>query len=324
MPSGWLSDQIRAEDPGWDPVFARRSAFNWAKAVSFEISEEHGTSATDQFQSSNDLFSRTVETRRDSPSNAKVFGPLFHSLTFSTTLSSLSLRRAKSPWMNAVAVVAWYYAIYNATRSMLAAMDDREHNRHRAVIKSFNELQERMPHPFNMVATHSSGENYSSSIPTYTSTTPYDLSRNFEPDRDKARGMLLQYVGGTAKHEVDEVKASLRRERGITSFLTNDAKAARDQRLPAKVNFLSCAYRSRGKANYRDSLFFAYGRDRSQLEEEFIDTLRDSSQFFVTCALAYSKRRVGESAFSEFITDARSSFRGQDSANPGELFWMSL
>src|SRR2546422_7587684 len=122
MPNSWLYQQIRAENSSWEMVFTRRSALNWGKAFSFEISQEHGSSPQDQYQSCIRVFVGSVEARRDPPAMARVFGPLFHSLTFSVSLATLHERQLNFPWVFASAIVTWYYAVYNASRSMLAAL----------------------------------------------------------------------------------------------------------------------------------------------------------------------------------------------------------
>jgi hypothetical protein len=324
----WLYEQMLLEKPTWKPDFALQSTLNWAKSLSFEISEEHGGSPREQIDSCRLWFTQRIKNRSGKIPLSPIFGPLFHSLTFSVSLVSLKEHGACGPWMFPGAVVLWYYAIYNAFKSILAAYDNRETHTHNQMIKSLigNDIRPKLPHPFNMVAHHSSAEEYDVTLPNYTNAKKYKLAQNFDYTRPTAQGMLLSYLSGTASWQVEKVKEKLLKNRNFQfgNFRSNGARKIRDKCLPPEVNFLNCAFRYRGKANYRDSMFLAYGHDDMRLDPEFISDLINSSRFAFICGLVYAESRIGIRNVNDFLEDVNRNFRGQPQATAQEKFWTVL
>jgi hypothetical protein len=299
------------------------AALNWVKSLDFEIVSEHGNSPEDQMRSCREKFSG-VRPRRSTQLVAPIFAPLFHCLTFSVSLISIDEGVAYGPWSFPAAVISWYYAIYNAFRSILASYDNREHETHSAMIKSVNEIHAFLPHPFNMVATHQTGVMYSVMLPDYPTVERYNIVRNFRVGRSEAQGMLLSYLSGTARWEVKRVKDRLITDGQVDNFRTKAAREIRNRCLPTRVNFLNCAFRYRGKANYRDSLFLAYGPEDSTIDSSFMSGLSNIAKFAFLCGLAYAERRMGRRIVHEFLSDVRDNFRGRALATDRERFYENL
>lgn len=249
---------------------------------------------------------------------------MFHSLTFTVSLASLNVRNANDPWVFPTAIVTWYYAVYHSIRAILAAHDGREPETHRQVIRSLNEVNLRLPHPLNMIAVRQNGETYDASLPAHPAVPKYDLARRFVDSRPVAQGMILTYLSGTAGWNVAKVKEQLRTECGFADFRTKNARQARDARLPDKINFLNCAYRYRGKVNYRDSLFLCYGPDDYRLNSDFIDALFRVAQFCFICSIVYAVFKVGIQQVCAFLRDAETNFRGRRGMQDVEGFWCAL
>lgn len=330
MQNHWLYEQIRIEKekPDWEPTFALQGALNWMKVLSFEILKEHGASTNEQMKSCKDWFASNVKSKDADVPLAPIFGPLFHSLTFSVSLLSLSEHNVCAPWMFPGAVVSWYYAVYNAFKSILASFDGRQTDTHSSMIKALigPSIRTKLPHPFNMVANRESGETYQVSLPSYPGARRHDLHTTFDDERSTAQGMLLAYLNGTAEWEVKKIKQRIMEEsKGkIANFRTKEAKARRDKHLPAEVNFLNCAFRYRGKANYRDSMFLAYGQDDKRLNSDFILNLGNVARFAFLCGLAYAECRIGKKKIRSFLTDVDVNLRGQVDATTNEKFWTNL
>jgi hypothetical protein len=227
-------------------------------------------------------------------------------------------------WVYPGAIVWWYYALYHAVRSMLAAFDGREPDTHRDVVASTNELTDKLPHPFNMVAAHGSGEEYSVTLPNYSHARRHDLITRFDGTRSAAQGILLTYLNGTAGWVVGNVKDRLKQQHNLQDFRTTRARQLRDERLPVKVNILNCVYRFRGKANYRDGLFLSYGDPHNWLTPSFLSDLFTIASFGFVCAFAYAERRIGRNFAADFLNDSRTYFRGLDSTVGVECFWTSF
>lgn len=321
----WLYEKLKIERPEIEPMFSLQSSVNWIKSLSFEINEEHGLTVLDQFNSCRNVFG-TVSRRNGAVPLAPIFSPLFHSLTYTVSLISLAERNATGPWMFSSGVITWYYAVYNAFKSLLASLDGRETETHSLLIRSLNGqgLRRNLPHPFNVVATRTNGEDYAITFPHYPATNRVDIAQAFDNQRQTARGMIWTYLNGTAKWEVEKIKERLIAEGKALNFRTKVARDLRDRRLPAEINFMNCAFRYRGKANYRDSIFIAYGQDNNRLNPDYISNLMVVARFAFLCALAYAEKRVGRKSVQEFLDDLNLHFRGQNQATVAEKFWTGI
>jgi hypothetical protein len=137
--------------------------------------------------------------------------------------------------------------------------------------------------------------------------------------------MILGYLSGTRKREVDKVKERLSAKHGFANFRTQVARTARDAAIRSKAyNFMHCAFRYRGKANYRDAIYIAYGSRDFLHRDEFLRSLAESSKFAFVCALAFARVRLGKDAPGEFIADLSANLRGARTARADELFWKDL
>ncbi|WP_144440325.1 hypothetical protein [Limnochorda pilosa] len=315
----WLYQAIRTQDRDWRPDFAYQATMNWAKALRFEIEQEHGSTPREQLAACRAHVSAT--RRRRDFNVVQVFAPLLQSLNFVIALISLEIRTLTMPWIGPTAVVAWYYAVYNSFRSIAAAYDGREGTNHSFYARFVADLASIFPHPLNMVAEHQRDEEYESRLPSYPGVGGESLVATFRASRRHAQGLLISYLNGTANWYVEDIKTRVRRQHGFRDFRSREARRTRDQQLPRKIAFLHCAFRYRGKANYRDGLFMTYGRDTQCLDDDFISALAASARFVWTWALAYSEQRGGTSNVQRFLRDMREHYRGLASAEPTETFW---
>lgn len=76
-----------------------------------------------------------------------------------------------------------------------------------------------------------------------------------------------------------------------------------------QVNFLIQAFRYRGKANYRDSIFLSYGNESKEIITQFNQDLLDVSYAFVRSASFYSSKRVERDTWSTFVSDIEENTR---------------
>jgi hypothetical protein len=136
--------------------------------------------------------------------------------------------------------------------------------------------------------------------------------------------MLLTYLKGTAAWEVDKKKEELKKRDKFKDFRGKEARGKRNQQLQKnlpEINFLHCASRYRGKANYRDSIFLTYGQDDSRISLDFLEALETTARFAFLCGLAYSERRIGKFYTKDFLVDVSLHFRGQTHASQREKIW---
>ena len=311
------------------PEFARHATLNWAAALAFEIEQEYGPTPAQQYRACVDHFA-SKGLDGGASANKSMVEPLLLSLTNAMALCTLSeaVSLQGRAWMMPSASVTWYYATYMAVRSMLASIGLQDiPETHRGTTKSFDaSLRRILPHPVNVVSIHRRAEDYRLVLEAYPEEKAgCNLADAHEGTRGHARGMLLGYISGTTKREVDIIKARLRKKNEWEIFRTKVARHASDEALSGtSFNFLNCAFRFRGKANYRDAAFLVLGPEDGKSSSKFVTDLAVSSQFMFTCALALFRTKSGKRAAREFISDAATRMRGVSSLSEGERFWIDL
>jgi len=87
---------------------------------------------------------------------------------------------------------------------------------------------------------------------------------------------------------------------------------------------MSCAFRYRGKANYRDAIYISYGARELVERNELVGSLASSARFAFLNALAFICYRVGSKTTKDFLSDISANLRGIDSGLEEERFWMNL
>ena|GEM_PF-1977103 len=320
----WLYQQILQEDNVRNPIWSLKGLTNWMKALDIEIRGEHGTTPAEQFESCRKHFSGITQ-RQGEVKLAPVFEPLYAALNFSMALTSMSQENRPVPWILPSAIVTWYYCFYNALRAVFTAQGIDAIDTHAWLYKRGmnSDLREKLPHPLNMVASWVRNEEYSLLLPDYPRDSNINLNRNFDGSREMARGMLLSYLKGTADFYAGQTKEQLKKQHKFDSFRTNEAKAARDKAIEKTINFGYCAFRYRGKANYRDFIYLSYAPEEEVLNG-FMNALSSSSQFAFVLALAFVERRLGSKTVRQFLDDVRQHMHGLDESVEEEKFWMRL
>jgi len=90
----------------------------------------------------------------------------------------------------------------------------------------------------------------------------------------------------------------------VDNFRKKAAKELRDRYLTnSHVNFLVQAFRYRGKANYRDSIFLSYGYDNNDKVKQFTQDLLDVTKAFIRMTTYYVSKRIGPETWEQFIND---------------------
>ncbi len=307
----WLYDEIKKNDNDWSPRHAQTSTVHWALSLACEVQAENGESATKQFDSCLSLLKKNMRGAQQHLGAGEVFGPLFSSLTFALDLCSRAADGCPT-WSLPSAVIAWYYAHYGALRSMLAASNVLVEEYHAKSIRSFGScLRNRLPHPYNMKARWIKNGDFDVELPDYPGTSSRLLIKEFDGERITAREMLIGYLKGTAKRELEIIKSDIKsKNKTILDFKSAEAKAVRDKRMQGvEFNMMHCAFRYRGKANYRDSVYLSYGSVPLHKEVDFLRSLSTTALFSFLLALALARVKVGKSCTRSFLSDASSNLR---------------
>jgi hypothetical protein len=202
------------------------------------------------------------------------------------------------------AIVASHYGVYSAASAMTASMDGSFQDNHTETARRF---------PSNHLAMPPFADCLSSVLPA---TTDAELA----PVRARGRHSLLnapstaqdtwgccaEYLWdgglGTMEHRGRETGAF--KALGASDFRKKAARDLRDAAYARRgIAFLHQASRYRGKANYRDAIFLAYGNSVPIQLSGFIDDLLTVLKAFAAMAGAYCSLRIGKVAWTDFIDD---------------------
>jgi hypothetical protein len=125
----------------------------------------------------------------------------------------------------------------------------------------------------------------------------------------EAWGCCAEYLSGTAGWERWNVEERVRdtapfKALGVSDFRTKAARELRDAGYARRgIAFLHQASRYRGKANYRDAIYLAYGTSVPTQLSGFVDDMLVVLSAFAAMAGAYCSLRVGKVAWMDFVDD---------------------
>lgn len=126
---------------------------------------------------------------------------------------------------------------------------------------------------------------------------------------EQAWGCHAEYLAGRTKWEQWNIQERVRATKefkalGADNFRTAAARSLREVACRKRgIAFLHEASRYRGKANYRDAIYLAYGRSVPRLLDGFIDDLATAVGGFAAMAAGYVSRRIGHEAWTTFLDD---------------------
>lgn len=301
-----------------DATFALPSTLNWMNALALLVENLDFQAAL--------VFYRDVQRRNfEERELNSVFEQLLFALNQIAALRGLSEVPNKAD-VARVGIVTWYYGIYGSGSAMLAASDGSFAHTHAATARQWDRqlvVSNKVMSPFNdrvsslikATVTADLAEPRSRGNGSLT-TAPATIS--------DAWGCHAEYLSGTAKWETWNIEQRVKNDRkfkslGADNFRKKAAREIRDDALSNQsICFLHQASRYRGKANYRDAIYLAYGKSVPTLAENFIDHLTEVLIAFSSMAAAYCSVRMGQSRWSEFIDDLEQ--RRAISLSPSEIW----
>ncbi|EKN3980809.1 hypothetical protein RSJ44_003000 [Yersinia enterocolitica] len=321
----WLYTEVIKEDDLRAPIFAWQSTINWMRALRFEIINEHGYSTQEQFESCVSHFKAKYPKKLSPLNNSFIFESLYKSLTGSLALQTSAKNSTEESWMLPGAIVTWYYSVYFSFLSMFGSTGQSVDDNHASVYRAFaSNLCDQMPHPFNMKATHLNNEKYNPLLPGYSSAQGFSLSKTFPENDSAAKGMILEYLSGNAKYYTWLTKERILKKSDYKDFRTKIAKEDRNKQLPKTIAFMHCAFRYRGKANYRDGIYLTYGSASADETKAFLEDMKVVSQFAFISALALVYRSPLKPEVTNFLADIDKNLKGINCMTDGECFWRVL
>lgn len=288
-----------------DTVFALPSTLNWMKAEAILVTELGVT-----FQSAREFYKRVQKRDLSEREVNSVCEQLLFSLNQIAALRGLATVPNKAD-VARVGIVTWYYGVYGAASAMIAAADGSFPETHATTALQWDR-QFAVPRlamdPFAdrigaltkadtdqaLAAPRARGKHSLTSAPSTV---------------EEAWGCHAEYLSGTAGWERWNIEQRVRgssefKALAVDSFRSKDARALRDAAFAKKsLSFLHEASRYRGKANYRDAIFLAYGKSVPKLAEGFIDDLLVVVTGFSAMAGAYCSMRMGKDRWKVFVDD---------------------
>lgn len=210
-----------------------------------------------------------------------------------------------------IGIVTWYYGIYGAASAMIAANDGSFQDNHAATAQQWD-----AQFPARNLAMAPFGDRLSTVLKA-------DVTHEMAPVRargrhslttrpvtvDQAWGCHAEYLAGTADWEQWNCEQRVRADAafkalGVNNFRTSAAKDLRDAAYRRRaIAFLQEASRYRGKANYRDAIFLAYGQTVAARLDGFAADLAQVLEGFAVMAAGYCSLRIGKMAWQAFIAD---------------------
>jgi hypothetical protein len=314
----WLLNRLfGAKD---QPVrrFAFQGSVNWIRALA-EIVNSGSTSDEELSSLYNNVQRRPVNSSADT----SVFENMFMAHHNLASLQSLK-HNDQSPYDTCrLAIVAWYYTSYFSASAMVSASSGSTQETHSATAKVWQAdivEKELIPYPFNLHLTSLVSETMEPEIAKYRKDNIYDLNDRAD-NIEVAHGGLVSYLKGTHKYKKWQAEERVKTSRDFKALDVGDfrkkiARELRDKVLEkGQVNYLSQAFRFRGKANYRDSIFLSYGPEQEEIIRQFVEDLLDVSKGFIRSAAYYSSKRVERGTWGEFISDIDNNSRISISTN---------
>ncbi|MDP3041501.1 MAG: hypothetical protein Q8N62_02020 [Candidatus Omnitrophota bacterium] len=215
------------------------------------------------------------------------------------------------------AIIAWYYCIYFSAQVMISVASGAAPETHAKTDKVwYSDIvkQRLVVRPFDLYLNSLISRDVDSEIMRIRGGNTYDLM-NYPQNIEEALGCIYSYLNGTASYEREQMEHNIMQGKefkklGVKNFRTKGARQLRDAWLAkGEVNFLTQAFRYRGKANYRDSIYLSYGQDQSLRIEQFVSDLTSVGEKFLRMTCFYVKRRIAVNSWNEFVNDLNNNGR---------------
>lgn len=304
--SKWLLDRLYNHKDQPTVRFAFQGSINWIRGLSILVDSE-------LFSDDNlkDHYENVTRRNVNEIADTRVFENILMSLHNVSALQKFESLDDNHYDVVRSAIVAWYYAIYYTSKAMIAATSESDPQTHSETAKIWqNNIISRglAIEPFNLSISDIRTKNIDDIITNLRGLNRYDTSIN-PTNNEEAIGGVFSYLKGTAKYVQWQTEERVKNSRefknlNVDNFRTKVARELRDNKLQGGlVNFLTQAFRYRGKANYRDSIYLSYGDNREEEIEVFINDLENIASKFLQMASFYVSKRVERGTWDEFVND---------------------
>lgn len=305
MPEWLLRRLFEAQDQP-KPRFAFQGTINWMRALAEVV---NSTLYTDDVLS--EKYARVARRATNPAADTKVFENIlmaYHSLASLYSINADVTHRYDTCRS---AIIAWYYNAYFCCSAMIAASSGSTQETHASTAKVWQAdivARDLVSYPFDLFLSSLVTTTVESKVAAYRGTNSFSLT-TYPENTEQAHGAIVSYLKGTAEYEKckaeEIVKTSPKfKELGVDDFREGDARNLRDRHLNNRyVNYLVQAFRYRGKANYRDSIFLSYGHDNGAKIRQLTQDLLDVSKGFIRMTSYYVSKRVERGVWDSFVSD---------------------
>lgn len=307
---GTLDDPDGKPDPG----FALRATVNWMKALRILIEAQKI-----DFGKATEFYSKQGKRNMPDREQNTVFQQLFLSLHHLSALEQFREGATTADYAR-VGILAWYYGIANAASAMTVAQAGSWTDTHMttANVWDYQIAARKMAiRPFDWRVSSLVEKTFESEVKTYKNGSSGTLMSK-PGNATEALGAAAEYLSGSAKYYAWKVETELKKKNSeVDDFRTKKARTLRDQALEKRrMGFVHQAYRYRGKANYREALFLAYGLHVEKTLSGFVEDMSIVLQAFLAMAGAFAERKIGKDLWQEFVCeiDAKKAFTTNASA----------
>lgn len=314
----WLLNRLFESKDQPKPTFAIQATINWMRALSEIVNSDEFSD-----ERTNDIYKEVQRRPKNESADTLVFENMLMAYHNLSALDSLDKNISHKYDVIRSGIVCWYYSTYFAASAMVAASSGSGQETHTATAKVWHSgFAEKglLPCPFNLYLSTLVLKDVKSKIKTIRAGNTHDL-RVYSSNLDEANGACLSYLSGTASYKKWEVEERVKNSRdfkdlGVDDFRTKAAQSLRDDALNrGQVNYLFQAFRYRGKANYKDSIFLSYGNSYEDQMDLFVRDLKDVTAAFIRVASIYCQKRVVSGDWGLFISDLEENTRLSLSVN---------
>lgn len=299
--TGTLSEKL----PKPEPHFALPATVNWMKALRVLVEDQNI-----DFQSATTFYKNVNKRKLQNYAENTIFEQLFLSLHHLSAIERMSQSSPVADYAR-MAIIGWYYGISNAASAMIAAQSSQFQEDHAGTANSWDNAiaatKLAMP-PFNWRVTSLNQKTYKQEVEIYRAGSSSNLNGPIT-SVDEARGALASYLSGSAEWYAWKAREDIKKSKefrylGVSNFRSKAARNLRDQiQSKRKVGFFHQAIRYRGKANYREALFLAYGKSAETTMEGFINDQVIVLRAFIAMAGAFCAKKLGSDLWEQFVAD---------------------
>lgn len=285
--------------------FASKAIVNWMRGLSIILTG-------DNFEINNlkGFYKNIQESTISTEIESKIFNFMFMSINFLSSLYVLKTKSENSNDLSRLAIMSWYYGVYYSAKAMLTATDGSSTETHLGTANHWEQIiasKDLLPFPLSLGVQTLVEKDYLLKIESleneYGKAEIHNLYPNSTPDAIK---VYINYLKGSASYWNWYREEIIRRSKdfkrlNVENFRTTVARTLRDEQLKKHTcGFLHTAYRYRGKANYRESIFLGYGTSNT-VPAHFFEDLYISLKQFILVVSIYCSKKVTNSKWNPFI-----------------------